>query len=37
MEIYIFLEDYPMTLPAKFGSNWHSSFREEDFNIEVYR
>jgi hypothetical protein len=26
-----------MTLPAKFGSNWHSSFREEDFNIEVYR
>ena len=25
-----FLEDHPMSIPTKFGSNWSSSVREED-------
>jgi len=25
-----FLEDHPMNIPTKFGSNWPSGFREDD-------
>jgi len=27
---YKFLEDRPMNIPTKFGSNWPSGFTEED-------
>jgi hypothetical protein len=27
------LEDSPVNIPTKFGSNWPSGFREEDFKM----
>jgi len=29
-----FVEDYPRKIPAKFGSNWSSGFREELWNVK---
>ena len=29
-----FVEDHPRNIPAKFGSNWPSGFREEAWNVK---
>jgi hypothetical protein len=29
-----FVEDHPMNIPAKFGSNWPSGFGEEAWNVK---
>ena len=30
------LEDHPMNIPIKLGSNWPSGFREEYLNVKVH-
>jgi hypothetical protein len=30
------VEDHPMNIPAKFGSNWPSGFGEEASNVKRY-
>ena len=29
-----FVENHPRNIPAKFGSNWHSGFGEEPWNVK---
>ena len=31
-----FVGDHPLNILTKFGSNWPSGFREEDWNVKVY-